>query len=73
VVYGLMKIADGVSVIVPGWEVVISLLGYTLVYGALMIATVYLLAKYARAGAEPGQPQPEAAPELQPALVGAQD
>jgi cytochrome d ubiquinol oxidase subunit I len=43
VVYGLMRIEDGISAVVPGGQVLITLLLYTLVYGALMAATVYLL------------------------------
>jgi cytochrome bd ubiquinol oxidase subunit I len=73
IVYSLMKLADGVSVVVPAWQVLVSLLGYVLVYGGLMVVTIYLLAKYARAGAEPGTALPATAPELQPSLVGAQD
>ncbi len=60
IVYGLMKIADGVSITVPAWSVALTLAGYTLIYAALMVATVYLLAKYARLGAAP-----ESAGELQ--------
>lgn len=73
VVYDVLLLAQGVSVVVPAWQVLISLLGYILVYGALMAATIYLLAKYARAGAEPGPAQPQVTPDLQPSLVGAQD
>jgi cytochrome d ubiquinol oxidase subunit I len=53
IVYGLMKIADGVSITVPSWSVGLTLIGYTLIYAALMVATVYLLAKYARRGDGP--------------------
>ena len=51
IVYGLMKIADGISITVPAWSVGLTLIGYTLIYAALMVATIYLLAKYARRGA----------------------
>lgn len=71
VVYGLMKIEDGVSPIVSAGQVLASLIGYTLVYGALMVATIYLLSKYARAGTKT---EPALAPdEALPSLVGAQD
>ena len=49
IVFGLMKTADGVSTIVAGGMVLASVLIFTLLYGALMVADVYLLAKYARA------------------------
>ena len=52
IVFGLQLTADGVSVTVPGGAVLLTLFGYTVLYGALMVATVYLLAKYARR--EPG-------------------
>lgn len=52
IVFGLMKTADAVSPTVPGGMVLFSLMGFTLLYGALMVADIYLLAKYARA--EPG-------------------
>jgi len=36
-------------------DVLSTLIGFTLVYGALMAADIYLLAKYAKAGPEPAQ------------------
>jgi cytochrome d ubiquinol oxidase subunit I len=73
VVYGLMKIEDGVSTVVPAGQVLFTVIGYTLIYAALIVATVYLLAKYAKLGpATEGQPQ-VAAEEPTPSLVGAQD
>ncbi len=72
VVYGLMKIEAGVSNTVPGYQVLITLLFYTLVYAALMVADIYLLAKFARQ--VPGQDQPdESGVEAVPSLAGAQD
>jgi cytochrome d ubiquinol oxidase subunit I len=49
IVVGLMKTADAVSPIVAGGTVLASLLIFTLLYGALMVVDIYLLAKYARA------------------------
>ena len=49
IVVGLMKTSAGVSVVVAGGMVLASLLIFTLVYAMLMVADVYLLAKYARA------------------------
>jgi len=53
VVYGLMKTETAVSPTVTGGMVLISLVTFTLLYGVLMIADIYLLVKYAKAG--PGQ------------------
>jgi cytochrome bd ubiquinol oxidase subunit I len=50
VVYGLMKIEDAVSPRVTIGMLWASLLGYVLVYGLLILATIYLLMKYAKAG-----------------------
>ena len=47
IVQGLLKTADGISPI-PSWEVLLSAVGFTLVYGALAVADVYLLIKFAR-------------------------
>jgi cytochrome d ubiquinol oxidase subunit I len=64
VVFGLMKTAQAVSPTSTIGTVLISLIGFTLVYGALIAADVYLLVKYAKAG-----PEPEAAPSPQPEPV----
>ena len=50
IVFGLMKIEDGVSLSVSAGLVLTSLIIFTLVYGVLMVADVYLMVKYARAG-----------------------
>jgi len=50
IVFGLQLTADGVSPSVGIGMVILSLLGYTLVYGGLMAADVYLLVKFARRG-----------------------
>ncbi len=50
VVYGLMKTEKAVSPTVTGGMVLFSLLTFTLLYGVLMVADIYLLAKYAKAG-----------------------
>jgi cytochrome d ubiquinol oxidase subunit I len=70
IVYGLMKIADGVSITVPAWSVGMTLVGYTLIYAALMVADIYLLVKFARRGVKPEEPavEPEGEPAI--ALVG---
>ena len=48
IVYGLKKTADSVSPGVSAGTVLFSVAGFTLLYGVLMVADVYLLAKYAR-------------------------
>ncbi|MGD8473234.1 MAG: cytochrome ubiquinol oxidase subunit I [Anaerolineae bacterium] len=50
IVFGLMRTEQGVSVSVSGGMVIFSLLAFVLLYGVLMAADVYLLAKYARKG-----------------------
>ncbi|HEX9014512.1 MAG TPA: cytochrome ubiquinol oxidase subunit I, partial [Chloroflexota bacterium] len=52
IVFGLMKTADAVSPSVSAGMVAFSLIGFTLLYAALMVVDVYLLARYARG--EPG-------------------
>lgn len=73
VVFGLMKIENAISPTVSGVEVLISLLGFTLVYGALMAADLYLLSKFARAGVPGPSEIPDRVIETPPSLVGAQD
>jgi cytochrome d ubiquinol oxidase subunit I len=74
VVYGLMKIEQGVSNMVSAWQVLTSLLGFTLIYGVLMIVSILLLQKYAKAGPEdPIKLKPENENDSLPSLVGAQD
>jgi len=71
IVYGLLKLDQAVSPTVPAGQVLLSLVGYTVVYGGLMAVTVYLLSKFARAGA-PDLPT-EPVTDGIPSLVGAQD
>lgn len=53
VVYGKLKTAQAFSPNLTPGMVLTSLIGFTLVYGLLMVADVYLLAKYAKAGPAP--------------------
>ncbi|HEY4694182.1 MAG TPA: cytochrome ubiquinol oxidase subunit I [Bellilinea sp.] len=53
VVYGYMRTADAVSKSLTPGMIIASLVGFTLVYGLLMGVDIFLLSKYARAGAEP--------------------
>jgi cytochrome d ubiquinol oxidase subunit I len=50
VVVGLMKTADAGSPMISAGTVLTTLIGFTLVYGALMAADLYLLFKHAKAG-----------------------
>jgi cytochrome d ubiquinol oxidase subunit I len=50
VVYGVVKLQAGVSKAVTGGMLLTSLIGFILVYGLLIFATVYLMLKFAKAG-----------------------
>lgn len=50
IVYGVLKTADAVSKNISTMQVVMSLLGFTVLYGGLGVIDIYLLAKYARKG-----------------------
>ena len=50
VVYGLMKTENAFSTNLTPGMVLTTLIVFTLVYGLLMVADVYLLVKYAKAG-----------------------
>jgi len=50
IVYGLLVTAKGVSPNLTTLDLLISLIGYTVVYGSLAVAMVYLMRKYAVAG-----------------------
>ena len=60
IVFGLMKIDQGVSPSVTAGEVLFSVVVFTLLYGALMAADLYLLAKFGMAGIR--GPEPEETP-----------
>jgi cytochrome d ubiquinol oxidase subunit I len=49
IVTGLLKTEAGVSPL-PASTILVSLIGFTLLYAALMVADVYLLVKYAKVG-----------------------
>ena len=70
VVFGLMKTEEGVSNTVPSSWVLLSLVTYTLLYAALMVADVYLLLKYARKEPEEASPT-ESLDSPAPSLIGA--
>jgi len=50
IVYGLLKVEDAVSPNLTTVDLLISLIGYTVIYGSLAVSMVYLMKKYAIAG-----------------------
>jgi cytochrome d ubiquinol oxidase subunit I len=50
IVYGVLKTADAVSRSISAGHVIASLLGFTVLYGGLAVADVYLLARLSRRG-----------------------
>jgi cytochrome d ubiquinol oxidase subunit I len=52
IVYGVLKTSDAVSRSISVSQVVISLVGFTLLYSALGVIDIYLLAKIAKKGPE---------------------
>lgn len=59
IVFGVLRTEEAVSPTVSAGLVLFSLIGFTVLYGVLMVADVYLLAKYARQGAGPEEEAPE--------------
>jgi cytochrome d ubiquinol oxidase subunit I len=55
IVYGLMKTSDAVSTNLTAAHVAMSLLGFFIFYGTLMVIDFYLLFKYSRLGPETHQ------------------
>jgi cytochrome d ubiquinol oxidase subunit I len=62
IVFGLQKTAEAVSPNVTAGEVLFSLVFFTLLYGALMAADLYLLAKFGKAGLRGPEGDAPAAP-----------
>lgn len=70
IVQGLLKVEDAVSPNLTAADLLISLIGYTLLYGALAAAMFYLMRKFAIAGPDATLKH---SVEPEPGLVGAQD
>ena len=70
VVYDVLKLEEAVSPNVTSGMLLLSLIGYVVVYGGLMAATIYLLRKYAVAGPDG---EDESPPEAEPSLISGQD
>lgn len=64
IVYGLQKTAEGLSTVVPASYVLISMIGFTVVYGILAVVDVMLLVKYAKKSPEELDEVPTASEEV---------
>lgn len=54
-VYGLQKVEAGISPTVSSGEILITLIGFTVIYGVLALADLYLLLKFIKIGPEEDQ------------------
>lgn len=52
IVYGLQKSAAGLSTSVSAVSIMITLIGFTVIYGVLAVVDVYLLLKFIKKGPE---------------------
>jgi cytochrome d ubiquinol oxidase subunit I len=73
IVYSLMTVDEGLSFTVPPAQMLITLLGFTLVYAALIVATIYLMAKYAKIVPAEQEDRISDSDDDAPALVPASD
>ncbi len=70
IVQGLLKVQDAVSPNLTTIDLLISLIGYVVVYGALAAADFYLMKKYALLGPDAAVTESE---DAAPSVIGAQD
>ena len=70
IVFGLLKVQDGISPNLTPADLLISLIGYTAVYGTLAVAMVKLMLKYAKAGPDAAMHE---SVDVEPAFVGTED
>jgi cytochrome d ubiquinol oxidase subunit I len=70
IVHGLLKTENALSPNLAAGTVLFSLIGFALIYAVLMVADVYLLVKYAKAGPDTAT---HAAVDVAPSAIGAQD
>ncbi len=68
-VYGVLRTADGVSTAVGTASVLISLVVFTLLYGALAVVDGVLMVRYAKAGPPQAAPPPADSDEPRPLAV----
>lgn len=64
IVYGLQKTAEAVSTVVPAGYVLISMVGFTLIYGILAVVDVMLIVKYAKKSPDELEEVPSASEEV---------
>lgn len=64
IVYGLQKTAEGISTVVPASYILISMIGFTLVYGILAVVVVMLLVKYGKKSPDALEEAPTASEEV---------
>jgi cytochrome bd ubiquinol oxidase subunit I len=64
IVFGLFTTQQAVSPTVNAGSVLFSLISFALVYGILMVADVYLLAKFAKTGGTPSAETEETEEEI---------
>jgi cytochrome bd ubiquinol oxidase subunit I len=72
IVQGLLTVQKAVSPNLTTADLLISLVGFALLYGSLAVADVYLIRKYATAGVPASNVKPEPL-DTAPAMIGAQD
>jgi cytochrome d ubiquinol oxidase subunit I len=70
IVQGLLKVQDAVSPNLTTIDLLISLIGFGLLYGALAVADVYLMKKFAIAGPDAAMQE---SVDVAPELIGSQD
>jgi len=70
IVFGLLKVQDAVSPNLTPFDLWLSLIGYTAVYGTLAVFMVKLMKKYAIAGPDAAMHE---SVDVDPAFVGADD
>ncbi len=64
IVFGLLKVEDGISPGVSTSAMMASLMAFTVLYGLLIFVDIYLLQKIARTGPVENEPEPEFEPAV---------
>jgi cytochrome d ubiquinol oxidase subunit I len=70
IVQGMLKVQDAVSPNLTTVDLLISLIGYVVVYGSLIVADFYLMKKYAILGPDAAMTE---SVDAAPTVVGGQD
>ena len=70
IVQGLLKVQDAVSPNLTTVDLLISLIGYVVVYGSLAVADFYLMKKYALLGPDAAMTE---SVDAAPSVIGGQD